>query len=289
MMKEYDYEFAQFIYYTPGALDREGKMWPVRAGRSLAKPNYKVGPKRIECFSLHFIHNGKLLLDYEGEAIQLQKGDIFCLFPNRTYYYEKIPAEQTLNMSWLALDGERIQPLLELAGITPDKPYIQNGLTPQVKKSAERTITILANLERWTPAAAMELQGLISKMFASLLSNMYPSRNAETDWLKECLSYMQLHATEGITVQQVADYVGLHRSYFTNTFTNRVGMSPMKYLQKIRMDKAKQLLQNTDASVTEIAYTLGYPSLYSFTRAFKMYYQVPPLAVRLSRQKDETS
>ena len=60
-------------------------------------------------------------------------------------------------------------------------------------------------------------------------------------------------------------------------------MPPLKYLQRIRMEKAKRLLQETDATITEIALSLGYPNLYSFTRAFKIYYKVPPITMRGAR------
>lgn len=79
-MQEYEYEYAEFIYYTPGYLDKEAQIWPVRAGRSLAKPNYRVGPKRIECYSLHFVHEGMVRLEFDGKRVDLQKNDLFCLF-----------------------------------------------------------------------------------------------------------------------------------------------------------------------------------------------------------------
>lgn len=54
----------------------------------------------------------------------------------------------------------------------------------------------------------------------------------------------------------------------------------MKYLQQIRMDKARKLLMDTNASITEIALSLGYPNLYSFTRAFKLYFKESPVTLR---------
>lgn len=283
MMEEYDYEFAEFIYYTPGNLDRDGGIWPVRAGRSKAKPNYYVGPKRIECYSLHLILDGKVRFSYGGRQVELQKDDLFCLFPDITYHYEQVPAAQPLRMNWLALDGERARQLMELAGLTPDKPYGRKLASPAVRQSADRVIQSLADTQRWHAAGALKLQGQVCRLFAELLADSAASSGPETEpagWIEECKEYMELHASEGITVQQVAAFAGLHRSYFTQTFANRVGMPPMKYIQKIRMDKAKRLLKETNASITEIALSLGYPNLYAFTRAFKMYYQVSPLALR---------
>ncbi|WP_372630224.1 AraC family transcriptional regulator [Cohnella sp.] len=281
MMQEYDYEYAEFFYYTPADLDREGRLWPVRAGRSRAKPNYKVGPKRIECYSLHFIHDGMLRLEHDGKQTDLRKDDLFCLFPDRTYHYRMLPSDTPLRMSWLALDGDRAKPLLELAGLSPEKPYGRKLATPRVKDAAEQTIRTLAEVERWSPSAALKLQSLVCGLLADLIPATASVSSAESSgWIGECLEYMELHATEGISVQQVAAFAGVHRSYFTQVFTGQTGLSPIKYLQRIRMEKAKRLLRETSATITEIALTLGYPSLYTFTRAFKMYYRMSPQAVR---------
>lgn len=283
-MQEYDYEFAQFIYYTPGWLDKEGQLWPVRAGRNMAKPNYKVGPKRIECYSLHFVSEGKVRIEFSGKWTELQKGDLFCLFPGRTYHYRMLPSESPLRMSWLAIDGARVGPLLELAGMTPDRPFRKKAITPAVAASAERAIEELSGIERWKPAEAMALQGMLCELFAGLMLDAAPSETAEpSGWIRECLDFMELHATEGITVQQVAAFAGMHRSYFSNVFAEQVGMPPQKYIQKLRMQKARRLLTETDATVTEIALSLGYPNLYTFTRAFKMYSKASPQSVRSKR------
>nr|WP_094096465.1 AraC family transcriptional regulator [Paenibacillus physcomitrellae] len=283
-MQEYEHEYAEFLYYTPGYLDREAQLWPVRAGRNVAKPHYKVGPKRIECYSLHFVLEGNVCFEFEGKRVELQPGDLFCLLPGRTYFYHALPSEQPLRMYWLAIDGSRVKPLLKLAGLVPERPFAKEIVTQQVRELLEDMIEKLGNLERWSPAASLELQGGICRLLAELIPETAPAELTEpSGWIGECIAFMDLHATEGITVQQVAAFAGVHRSYFSNVFTSQIGVSPQKFLQKIRMDKAKRLVIETDASVTEIALSLGYPSLYTFTRAFKMYYKMPPLAMRNSR------
>ncbi|MEK3734375.1 AraC family transcriptional regulator [Paenibacillus sp. FSL M8-0334] len=286
MWQEYEQEYAEFIYYTPGYLDKEAQLWPVRAGRSVAKPNYKVGPKRIECYSIHVVLEGKLCLEYEGNKTVLQRGDLFCLFPGRTYDYYVLPSDPLLQMSWLAIDGSRVKPLLELAGVKPDRPYGEKLVTPRVRSAMDRIVGALSRVERWNPSVSLELQGLLCELLAGIIPDTAPVHADEpSSWIRECMAFMDLHATEGISVQQVASFAGVHRSYFSNVFTSQVGVPPQKYLQSIRMEKAKRLLIETDASVTEIALSLGYPNLYTFTRAFKIYYQVPPLVMRAAGNK----
>ncbi|WP_020617863.1 AraC family transcriptional regulator [Paenibacillus daejeonensis] len=279
-MQEYEYEYADYIYYTPGELDKAGSLWPVRAGRCLAKPNYEVGPKRIECYSVHCVQEGKVELDYEGGRIELSKGDLFCLFPNRSYQYRMIQAERPLEMSWLAIDGDRAGRLLALAGLSAEVPFRRGALTPLVDASVGSIISRLEQIQRWHPSSALELQGLLHGVFANLLQEEPADETELAGWIRKCEEYMMLHACEGITVRQVADFAGVHRSYFTQVFTSQTGVSPIKFLQKIRMDKAMGLLLTTDASVTEIGLSLGYANLYAFTRAFKMYFHQSPRALR---------
>ena len=281
VLKEYETEFAQFLYYTPGHLDREGQLWPVRAGRSIAKPNYRVGPKRIECFSLHLVLGGRVQFEYAGQRTELQKNDLFCLFPNQTYYYSQLPSESPLQLNWLALDGDRVRSLLELAGLTEARPYLLKAITSRIRDTIESILQALAGMDGWQPSLSLELQALICALFAELVPEAAEGHTAEpAGWIRECIDFMELHATEGITVQQVADFAGVHRSHFSSVFADQVGMPPQKYLQKIRMDKARRLLNDTDATVTEIALSLGYPNLYTFTRAFKSYHKLSPQATR---------
>ncbi|MFS0726581.1 AraC family transcriptional regulator [Paenibacillus sp. 1P07SE] len=282
-MREYDYEYADFIYYTPGELDKAVRLWPVRAGRSLAKPNYEVGPKRIECYSLHVVREGKLRFEYAGRQVELAKGDLFCLFPNQTYHYKLVQAERPLEMRWLAMDGGRTEELLALAGLSAEEPFVRAAVTSRVDAAVNALIDALEQAQRWHPSSALELQGLLYGLFAALLHEEPADDTELAGWIRKCEEYMALHASEGITVQQVADFAGVHRSYFTHVFTGQTGVSPMKYLQKIRMEKARGLLLETDASVTEIGLSLGYANLYAFTRAFTMYYKQSPRALRQKR------
>jgi AraC-like DNA-binding protein len=91
---------------------------------------------------------------------------------------------------------------------------------------------------------------------------------------------MELHYTEAINVNQIAQDFGLNRSYVTTALTKRIGQSPGQYIQSLRLQKGARLLRETDLSVTEIALTVGYPDLYSFSRAFANVHGLSPSKFR---------
>lgn len=284
MLQEFDYEHAQFIYYTPRKLDKESQIWPVRGGRSLAKPNYRVGPKRIECFSLHLVQDGEIWMEFQDKRVRLGKHDLFCLFPGFTYYYRAAAPEPALRLCWIVMDGPRTNTLLEMAGITPEVPYKHLANSMVIEETMNRMHLLMLDAANWNPGVSLELQSLLFGFFAQITSDIVSKPEDEpAGWIRECIDFMELHASEGVTVQQVASFAGVHRSYFSSVFTREIGISPLAYLQKIRMEKAKRLLRETNATVTEIAYSLGYPNLFSFTRAFKNYCNVPPFVFRSQR------
>jgi AraC-like DNA-binding protein len=78
------------------------------------------------------------------------------------------------------------------------------------------------------------------------------------------------------SVERLARAVGLSRPVFARQFVRMLGLSPMRYLARRRMERAAQLLLDTDQSLAEIAAHVGYRSEFAFGRAFKRHHQIAP-------------
>lgn len=81
--------------------------------------------------------------------------------------------------------------------------------------------------------------------------------------------YIHKHFSEPITLEDVCDATGFSVSYFSAMFKKETGEGFSKYLTRIRIDKAKSLLQDTNLSVEEICNQVGYNDLKHFTGTFK--------------------
>ncbi|WP_141430801.1 AraC family transcriptional regulator [Bacillus sp. 03113] len=100
------------------------------------------------------------------------------------------------------------------------------------------------------------------------------------------VEYLHQNYYEKITVEQLAEIENFHPFYYTQWFKNKFGMSPSEYIQFLRMEKAKQLLRETDFTILEIALEVGYNQASSLTRLFLKLYNTTPKDYRLSHKKE---
>lgn len=92
--------------------------------------------------------------------------------------------------------------------------------------------------------------------------------------------YINLHYSEDLYLEKLADIVGTSPKYFSNFFKRSFGISFIDYLNRIRISHAKDYLKNTDIPISEISNKLGYTHSRTFTNIFKKYIGVPPTEYR---------
>lgn len=281
--KEYPSEYMEMLYYTPSDLEKSIGVCPTNAGRMVAKPNYHAGPKIIRYYIVHFVMEGQVVQWVNDQQVVLNKGDLFCIFPYKTAQYGLVSGNPQLRMSWFSIMGEGAMPLLAAVGITEERPYLRKVFLPGLPGMLQQLLDDFRNLHttdnffRWL-AKMYELFDLLA--VAARRERQALPEKGSPGWIQESVSFMQMYYTENITVQDVADYVGVHRSYFSAEFSKRLGVPPVQYLQRLRMEKGAQMLLETEFPVTDIALSLGYPDLYTFTRAFRNYYSITPSKLR---------
>ncbi|SDX89823.1 AraC family transcriptional regulator [Paenibacillus sp. CF384] len=98
---------------------------------------------------------------------------------------------------------------------------------------------------------------------------------------KKVMSYIKEHySLQELNVSKIADEFQIDVPYLSKSFKKGTGIGPLKFLHMIRIDKAKELLVNTNTNIRDISTEVGYISTVSFTRVFKQYEGITPGAYR---------
>lgn len=92
--------------------------------------------------------------------------------------------------------------------------------------------------------------------------------------------FVQAHADEELTLAQVAQHARVSSFYFCKLFKKTTGMTFSEYVARVRIEKAKKLLLDPLARISEIVYAAGFGSIPQFNSLFKRYVGMPPSQYR---------
>jgi AraC family transcriptional regulator len=108
-----------------------------------------------------------------------------------------------------------------------------------------------------------------------------PVKGGLAPWAKRrCLELMHARLSEDISLDELAAEAQLSPFHFTRMFKQSVGVPPRVYLTRLRMERACELLEQTDLPVTEIAFKVGYSSNQVLARVFAKHRRMSPTDYR---------
>ena len=103
-------------------------------------------------------------------------------------------------------------------------------------------------------------------------------------YAREAVSFVEHNYQNDITVEDIAAFCNLNRSYFGKIFKDVLSVTPQEFLIRFRMAKACEYMETTNLPIGEISARVGYPSQLHFSRAFKKTYGQSPREWRLANQ-----
>ena len=105
---------------------------------------------------------------------------------------------------------------------------------------------------------------------------------SSSTYFEHALQFIQFNYNRNIQISDIADYIGITRSYLFNIFKQNLNLSPKEYLLQYRMDKAKEFLEETTDSIQDIALSVGYNDALAFSKMFRHIVGVSPSQYRKS-------
>lgn len=253
----------------------------------------------------HMVVSGECWLQLADDAIRLQAGDMVALLDGAAHQLAAEP--DNLCESGLAvLDAHRRQqPLFQGDGIcttlicghfefdrSVQHPFVRSLPAMLHVRYDQHLPAVAKQIVRETranqPGTNLIVDRLADVLFIHLLRAHMLDQKPETGYLAalnepsiySALQLIHQSPQTDWTLAALARQVGMSRSSFATHFKTRVGDSPMHYITGWRMQKAHELLKNTNLPLSAISHRVGYTSEAAFSRAFKRQFGDNPGAAR---------
>lgn len=139
------------------------------------------------------------------------------------------------------------------------------------------------------PAFQMEAEGIIMQALALLIrhfstrsttGNIHAGDRQTLTRIREVITYVDENFRNPISLQDIADHMGLGKEYFCRFFKKNMEMSFLQYVNEVRVSHIYQDLIRTDTPISELAEENGFTNQKLFNRTFKKIYGCTPSAVR---------
>ncbi len=254
-----------------------------RCGIQECEAGYSWGPKLRRQYHMHFVLDGKGYLEIEGSTYVLEKDQIFLIHPNTmAHYYADYDNPWTY--AFISFHGNKAEQYMRQAGFSPGC-YTRDCVFPteqyvEIIQSMLLTHQLTITNELRRVSLLFQLFSMLTDSYHSLIDTDAKHEYPPETYFEHALQYIQLNFGENIRIQDIADYIGITRSYLHHLFNKKENLSPQKYLLNYRMAKAKELLSTTDIRITDIASAVGYADSLAFSKIFRNHTGLSPSAYR---------
>ncbi|WP_340030352.1 AraC family transcriptional regulator [Paenibacillus sp. FSL K6-1122] len=237
-------------------------------------------------YDLWFITAGSLKITIDGIEHMANPGDVVFFYPDMPYTASttgELCRFVYMHFDFSIAEQKRILSEFQLPGIVPGN-LIQEESTlftssyqrfKQSSGASASPLYLKASL-LLVIAKILELhrQGLYHGEF---LKDRKPKKiEGSLEVLQNVFPYVDANLHRAIRVNELADIAGVSEKYFISLFKKILGITPGQYINQIKMNRARDYLYEKKYTIQQIAGFLGYPDPFTFSKAFKKFYNVPP-------------
>ena len=240
-------------------------------GKRINTPEHTYGPEVRNHYLFVLVDKGKAVMPSHGK-ITFDEHDLLIMFPDEKIHYEAL---EEWSISWLGLYGDAVLNYINLLGITAHNPIIKISLYNELKAVMDK---IYDASKDSSLSSNFSVMGLIYEFFSILFKNS--NLDQKNDLVNTSLKIIEYNFCSDISVEKIAESLHIDSAYFSRKFAKKMQISPKAYILNKRIERAKELLSFTDASVFEVSNSVGYEDQFYFCRIFKKYTKLSPSEYR---------
>ncbi len=282
----FEFEAPQHLFVSENLQELAS---PFVSGEFLNLLVFDRKPPDICIFTAHWhqrmeflrIREGTLYLYMnESRMYSLTPGSMAIICPNQVH--RGISGDEHVTYDILALD---LNPFLgNIPGVSPVLRHLADSRTvfdpvctaPSVLQALDSAIAA-------APVGGLEAAGHCCLLLAQLFQHCNPNENRLNTAAKQfrgLIEYVNQHFLDPLTTDSVSTKFGYTKSYFCTRFKSITGLTFQRYVEILRLERAGILLQQTDASIANIALQCAFSDADYFSTRFRKHYGITPSEMR---------
>ena len=231
------------------------------------------------------LKKGRVLNEYqllyltEGEGVfestnqrptRIKEGDLFLLFPGVWHSYHPLPMRGWKSY-WIGFKGRNVDDRVRAGFLSPTKPIYHVGFSSLIVNLYDEAMKTAREEAAYSQQTMAGIVNHLVGLMYSLERNRVLSKDlGHVDMVNRARLRIRESLESDLTIQQVAEEMGISYSNFRKLFKEFTGIAPAMYQQELRLQRAKEMLSTTDMSIKEIAYRLNFESPDYFSSKFKI-------------------
>jgi AraC-like DNA-binding protein len=251
-----------------------------QCGITVCDSLHNVPPRIYPEHAIHFILRGKGTYVVNDKVFNLGPGQGFLIMPDviNSYTADK---DDPWEYIYIVFTGNGAEVLINNAGLDEDELTFNFENNDEFKQLLN---SIHSSCKKQT-AMGYESLGYFILAMSKLVSQNIPKKKKHSSvkqYMKMAKEYIEQHYSYNISIKELADHIGLERSYLYRIFMEKYNISPSEYINNFRLKKAEEMMHNRDLTLLNIALSSGFYDYSYFSKQFTKKYKISPGTYRKS-------
>ncbi len=243
-------------------------------GWEICCPMHTFGPAIRQHYLVHYVTRGKGRLWMNDTCYVIEKDTMFLIRPGITCVYQA-DKDDPWEYCWICIDGYDVENMLNNSGFDKVNLLFFDKSNGEVR---DAMLNFIFYFSKYKNNEYMLLSRLYN-IFGHMKIQM-KKQQAKSIHVEKAIDYIYENYYKSITIIDIANYLGIDRTYLYRLFKEEYNMSPQKYLLNFRLKTAMNKLEGGNMSIADIAYNCGFNDASAFCHQFKKVYKDTPLNYR---------
>jgi len=288
----------KFKYVTASEEDKEWGLYLNVAGVATIEKNTPYPPEGhpsgyrfnlqqgrvLQEYQLNYITEGYGIFENSYGTFRITPGTIIILFPGEWHRYRPL---KTIGWKehYIGFTGDMVPKLLKPDFFKKEIPIISIDFRTELQNTFYQILESLVNEKAGYQQICTGLCiAYIGQIISTIKNREFEGKEIEKKIQQACF-VLRESLNKEVNASQIAKDLNIGYSYFRKMFKKYTGMSPIQYHLQLRIKKAENMLANTTMPIKEIAFELGFQSVFYFSRLCKQKTGMNPTEMRRMGRK----